>query len=74
MRLIGIIEGDIPEDWWLDPAFVCYLEGAGQPVERTRENGRQMIAQYGVASLQLEHRPDLMTACAELAGLAGGAR
>lgn len=66
-RYLRLIEGDIPEDWWLDPNLVTYLEGAGQPVEQTKETVRQMVEQFGVESLQLSHRPDLERAFLEFA-------
>lgn len=68
-RYLRIIEGDIPDNWWLDPRSVTYLEGGGQPVERTQENIRQMVEQFGVESLQLSHRPDLEQAFLEFAGI-----
>lgn len=58
-RYLRIIEGNIPDEWWLDPHSVTYMEGCGQPVERTKENIRQMVEQFGIESLQLSHRPDL---------------
>jgi hypothetical protein len=68
-RYLRIIEGDIPGEWWLDPHSVTYLEGAGQPIERTKENIRQMVEQFGVESLQLSHRPDLEQAFLNFAGI-----
>lgn len=64
MRLIN---GNIPDDWWIDPATVIYLEGCGQPVERSKENIRKMVAQFGVGSLQLAHKPHLEKAFLEFA-------
>lgn len=58
-RYLRIIDGDIPDEWWLDPRSVTYLEGCGQLVERTKENIRQMVEQFGIESLQLSHRPEL---------------
>jgi glycosyltransferase involved in cell wall biosynthesis len=58
-RYLRVIEGDVPDYWWLDPRSVTYLEGAGQPIERSKENIRKMVEQFGVASLQLGHRPNL---------------
>lgn len=66
-RYLRIIEGDIPDEWWLDPHSVTYLEGGGQPVERSKENIRQMVEQFCVESLQLSHRPDLERAFLEFA-------
>lgn len=70
-RFLRLIEGDIPEEWWLDPGTVTYLEGFGQPVERTQENIRQMVLRFGVESLQLSHRPALELAFLEFAGVRG---
>lgn len=70
-RYLRLIKGDIPEEWWLDPNSVTYLEGGGQPVERTQENIRQMVAEFGVESLQLSHRPDMERAFLEFAGVKG---
>lgn len=64
-----LIEGDIPDDWWLDPNEVIYLHGAGQSEERTKENVKTMVTQFGVSSLQLGHRPDLERAFLEFADL-----
>lgn len=68
-RYLKIIEGDIPNDWWLDPLEVSYLYGAGQPESQTRENVRKLVERFGVKSLQLSHRPDLERAFLTLAGL-----
>lgn len=66
-RYLRIIEGDIPDEWWLDPRQVLYLEGFGQPVERTKEVIRAMVEKYGKESLHLDHRPDLLSAFLEFA-------
>ncbi len=66
-RYLRLIEGGTPEDWWLDPQTVSYLEGAGQSEERSKENIRKMVEQYGVESLQLSQRPDLERAFLEFA-------
>lgn len=58
-RFLRIIQDDIPDDWWLNPNDVCYLSGGYQPIEKTKENVREMITQFGIGSLQLSHRPDL---------------
>jgi hypothetical protein len=68
-RYLRLIEGDIPEKWLLDPKSVVYLEGCGQPVERTQEIIRRMVAKFGVESLQLSHRLDLERAFLEFAGV-----
>jgi glycosyltransferase involved in cell wall biosynthesis len=64
-RFLRIIEGDIPDEWWLDPQHVIYLEGVGQPIERTKEIVRAMLEMYGKKSLQLDHRSELLSAFLE---------
>ena len=68
-RFLRLIQDDIPDDWWLDPDDVCYLGGGLQPIEKTKENVKQMIDQFGIDSLRLSHRPDLEKAFLEFAGL-----
>jgi len=68
-RYLRLIEGDIPDDWWLDPKDVTYLEGGGQSVERSNQVIRELVAEYGVSALQLSHRPDLQAAFLEFVGL-----
>jgi hypothetical protein len=58
-RYLKIIEGDIPNEWWIHPDSVIYLEGACQNLDRTRENISQLIEKYGIESLQLSHSPIL---------------
>lgn len=66
-RYLRIIEGDIPNEWWLDPRQVLYLEGVGQSVEQTKKIVREMVEVYGKESLQLNHRPNLLCAFLDLA-------
>ncbi len=70
-RYLLLVKGDVPPEWWLDPRTVTYLEGAGQPIERTCENIRNLVTQYGVESLQLGHRPELERAFLNFSGIAG---
>jgi len=57
-----IINNDIPVEWWINPKDVHYFEGAGQSEERTRQNIRELVKDYGIEALQLSHRPDLEAA------------
>lgn len=68
-RYLRLIEGDVPKEWFVDPYKIIYLEGVGQPVERTKEAVELMVEKYGVQSLQLSHRPDLEKAFLEFAGI-----
>lgn len=69
LRYKNIIDGNIPEDWWLNPYDVIYLEGAGQTREITKKNINNIIAKKGKNALQLNHRPDLEIAFLEFAGI-----
>ena len=66
-RYLRLIQEDIPEDWWVEPQDVVYLEGAGQTIECTIKNIRGMVKHFGVESLHLRHRPDLEKAFLEFA-------
>ncbi len=61
-KYLRIINNDIPEEWWINPKDVQYLEGAGQSQERTKQNIQELVKNYGTDALQLSHRPDLESA------------
>ncbi len=69
LRYLQLIEGDIPEEWWIDPNEIIYIEGCGQPIDVTKKIVQQLINEYGVKALQLSHRPDLEKAFLDLAGI-----
>ena len=64
-RYNQIIEGSIPENWWINPNKINYLHGAGQKIDITKNNIRNIIASFGVKSLQLDDRPDIENAFLE---------
>jgi len=68
-RYYQVIQGDIPDAWWLDPREVIYLHGTGITEERIKLNIRKLVETYGTKSLQLSHRPDLEAAFLKFAGL-----
>ncbi|PJE43430.1 MAG: hypothetical protein CUR33_09135 [Pseudomonas sp.] len=68
-RYNRLMDQDVPVSWWLHPDSILLLEGSGQSLLRTKENIRQMVNFYGVASLQLSHRPDLEAAFLKLADI-----
>ena len=57
-RFLRILD-EVPPDWLIDPRQVTYLNGIGLSEEQARANVAAMISRGGVASLQLQHRPDL---------------
>jgi len=70
-RYLRMIQGDFPDEWWLNPSDVVYFEGGGQSIESTKANIRELVKLYGVKSLQLSHRPDFEKAFLEFAEFNG---
>ena len=68
-RYLRLLEDDIPEEWWLDPAHVVYLHGGGLSEEKAKQNIQDLVKACGKESLQLSHRPDLEKAFLEFANL-----
>jgi len=67
-RYLQLITAEIPPTWWVDPQAVLYLQGCGQSEAQTRHAIRAVIAQGGMAALQLGHRPALQQAMVQFAG------
>ena len=54
-RFLQLLEGDIPEEWWLEPSDVTYLEGWGQSDECSQQNIQHSgNVRSGVESLSIE--------------------
>lgn len=68
-RFLRLIQDDIPERWFLDPDDITYLEGWGQPRGMTQQVIKEMVALYGVSSLQLSHRADLENKFLKFSGM-----
>ncbi len=68
-RFLRLIEGDIPESWWINSEDVVYFDGWGQSQDTSRRIIRDMVSKYGVSSLQLSHRPELEKAFLKYAGI-----
>lgn len=58
-RFKKIIEGDIPENWWVNPYQISYLHGYGQSENEIKKIIRQLVVEYGSSVLQLDHNPSL---------------
>jgi glycosyltransferase involved in cell wall biosynthesis len=58
-RYLRIIDDDIPDNWWVDPKEVFYIEGAGQSLNVTKSNIQNIIKKNGIKGLQLRHNPKL---------------
>jgi hypothetical protein len=58
-RFLQIIDGNIPEEWWVEPAAVTYLHGFGATEETRQKVLREVIAAGGRQSLRLSDKPEL---------------
>lgn len=58
-RMLLILRGTSPANWWFDPANVRYLAGCGLSEDAARERVRRLIDHAGVAALQLADKPAL---------------
>lgn len=61
-RLLRMIEGGVPDAWWVDPAEVSYLHGCGLPESVARERVRTLVERCGAGALQLDDKPVLRDA------------
>jgi hypothetical protein len=52
-KLARVITDDVPDEWWVDPAGVVYLEGYGMSRETAALRLGQYVARYGVDALHL---------------------
>lgn len=68
-KYIRLIDGDIPEEWIINPKNIVYLHGGGVPEDKVREFTRNLILSKGATALQLAGRPELERAFVEFAGL-----
>ena len=61
-RFSKLIEGDIPESWWVDPMQTVYLWGVSASRSMICETVRHLTDQLGWSVLQLGDKPDLEAA------------
>ncbi|MEO8385185.1 MAG: hypothetical protein ABI583_08085 [Betaproteobacteria bacterium] len=66
-RYLKLLNDDIPENWWFDPMDVRYVRGCGMPQAHASRLVRELIARYGVRSLQVADKPELEQAFVRLA-------
>lgn len=58
-RLITLISGNIPSEWYFNPKNLRYIYGAGLRKERTREIIKDVISFGGINALQVNDKPEL---------------
>lgn len=66
-RFINLVEGKIPDDWWLDPQEIRYVQGCGMPERHARYLVKGLIERYGTEALQLSDKPGVEHAFVEFA-------
>ena len=66
-RLSRVLHGEVPDEWWCDPAQVDYLHGGGLSEAVAREHVRSLVARCGASALQLDDKPGLRQAFVDFA-------
>lgn len=64
-----LIQGNIPENWLMDPKEISYIHGYGLPEEKLKSILKEIIEKYGAPALCLSHRPDLERKFLDFAGI-----
>lgn len=59
-RFMQILGGDYPSDWLCDPSSITYLHGWGLTEAKVQQLVERMVTNFGVSSLQLEDKPQLV--------------
>ncbi len=59
-RYIQLIEGEIPEEWIVNPLDIDYFWGCGLTQGMVLENIKKLVAAYGFTSLQVSHNKNLL--------------
>jgi len=67
---VQLLNGDIPGQWWCDPAEVRYLSGCGLPQGRSRRLVALLLEHFGASALQVQDKPGLERALVEFARVA----
>lgn len=69
-RFLRIIDGNIPDEWWVRPTDLQYLHGFGATEENRRQVLRQLIMKHGKQGLLLTDKPGLEQALVDFADAA----
>lgn len=69
-RLLRMLRGDIPADWWLDPAGLGYVHGCGLSAAMAARRIRTLIDHAGRGALGVADKPALEAAFVALADTA----
>lgn len=58
-RFVRLATGDVPDQWWSDPASIEYLAGCCVEIGETRRRVRTLLEVIGPAAFQLGDKPKL---------------
>jgi hypothetical protein len=58
-RMLHVVRGTAPADWWFDPADIGYLHGCCISEERIAALVQDILATAGPGALQLDDKPQL---------------
>lgn len=58
-RYVQLLNDEVPDQWWCDPASVSYLEGCGLPRGRAKRLISLLVDRFGADALQLHDKPEL---------------
>ena len=67
-RLLRLLSGDVPPEWWCEPDEVDHVAGCGLAEAVARERVAAVIAEGGVGALQLRDKPALERTFVRFAG------
>jgi hypothetical protein len=66
-RLLEVLRGQAPAEWWFEPAAILHAGGAGMAEEEVASAVRAVVDAAGSAALQVGDKPDLERRLVELA-------
>ncbi len=69
-RYVRLVEGDIPDDWWCDPADIRYVEGCCLARQRVAQILDRVLALGGDSALAVDDKPELLSLLKSLAATA----
>ena len=66
-RVVEVLRGEIPAEWWFEPAAISYAGGAGMPADAAAAAVRSVVEASGTASLLAGDKPELERRLLEMA-------
>ena len=66
-RFLAVIEGEVPNSWYVDAQEIRYVEGVCGPAEQVASNISRYVARFGDGALMLDDKPDLKQRTLEFA-------